>query len=112
MADIDVKYGDAKTLRIDLERDLTAVDSARIVIARRAGQEAVVDRAGEIVTASGAAYPSVVELRLSASDFGAGDDKLQGGREYKLEVPTLTGDEELTHPDDGYLTLKVWRDLD
>lgn len=99
-----VKRGDAKTLRWDLGRDLTAVSTARVIIAPEPGGTAAVDRNGAI---DSPATAGIVSLTLAAGDYGAG--KLVAGNEYVVEIETSPG--PLTHPDTGYEKLRVLQDL-
>lgn len=99
-----VKRGDAKTLRWQLGRDLTAVSTTRVIIAPQPGGTAAVDRAGTIDTPATA---GIVSLTLAVGDYGAG--KLIAGNEYFVEIETTPG--PLTHPDTGYEKLRVIQDL-
>lgn len=103
---LSVKRGDAKVLRIGLQRDLTGVSSVRLFVAEKPGQTLVLDRAGVVVDeASGE-----VTFTLTADDYGEG--KLEAGGAYIGEVQTLPG--PLTHPDSAtapYIELDVVADL-
>ena len=100
-----VKRGDAKTLRWNLGRDLTAVVTARVIIAESPGATPVIDRAG-VVDAPPTA--GIVSLALVAGDYAA--NKLVAGRDYYVEIETSPG--PLTHPDAGlYEYLTVVQDL-
>lgn len=100
-----VKRGDAKTLRWDLGRDLTAVSTARVIIAPQVGGTAAVDRNGVID-----APPTLgtVSLTLAAGDYGVG--KLVARIDpYLVEIETSPG--PLTHPDTSRQLLYVLQDL-
>jgi hypothetical protein len=100
-----VKRGDAKTLRWNLGRDLTAVSTARVIISPSPGATPVVDRNGVI---DSPATAGIVSLALAAGDYAA--NKLVAGKEYYVEVETSPG--PLTHPDAGlYELLLVVQDL-
>lgn len=100
-----VKRGDAKTLRWDLGRDLTAVSTARVIISGDEGGTPVVDRNGTIDSPPTA---GIVSLTLVAGDYGAGKLVVRT-RPYLVEVETAPG--PLTHPDSGHELLYVAQDL-
>lgn len=100
-----VKRGDAKTIKWDLGRDLTAVTSARVIIGKL-GATPVIDRNGTIDDA----VNGIVSLALTPTDYAA--DKLVAGEVYQVEIETSPG--PLTHPDGGaapYASLTVIADL-
>lgn len=100
-----VKRGDAKTLRWDLGRDLTAVVTARVIVSESPGATPVVDRNGTI---DSPATAGIVSLTLAAGDYAA--NKLVAGHDYYVEIETTPG--PLTHPDTGlYERLSVVQDL-
>jgi hypothetical protein len=100
-----VKRGDAKTLRWNLGRDLTAVSIARVIIAPSPGATPAVDRNGVIDAPPTA---GIVSLALAAGDYAA--NKLVAGKDYYVEIETSPG--PLTHPDTGlYERLSVVQDL-
>ena len=99
-----VKRDDTKTLRWDLDRDLTTVDTARVIVAVTPGGTPVLDRDGTI---DSPATDGIVSLTLATSDYGA--SKLEVGPQYLVEIETSPG--PLTHPDTGYETLRVIQDL-
>jgi hypothetical protein len=100
-----VKRGDTKTLRWNLGRDLTAVVTARVIIAPEPGATPVLDRAGNI---EAPATAGIVALTLDVADYAP--TKLVAGTQYLVEIETSPG--PLTHPDsDGYETLHVVQDL-
>lgn len=98
-----IKRGDLRTLRWNLERDLTGVSAARVVIADRRGAVAV-DRAGAI---DAPATAGIVSLALQSGDWAAG--KLAADTSYRVEIETSPG--PVTHPDSGYEALVVVGDL-
>lgn len=106
MPDLAVKYGDAKTLVFDLDRNLTAVASARVRIAETIGGALAVDRDGSITDIPN----GIVQLGLLTTDYGT--NKLEAGKLYYIEVETLPG--PLTHPDvysKPYLIMQVLAQL-
>jgi len=99
-----VKRGDAKTLRWNLDRDLTAVSTARVIISPSPGATPAVDRVGVI---DSPATAGIVSLGLVAGDYAV--NKLEAGNDYLVEIETSPG--PLTHPDTTYETLRVLQDL-
>jgi hypothetical protein len=83
---------------------LTAVSTARVIVAETPGGTPVIDRNGVIDTPASA---GIVSLTLATSDYGAA--KLQVGPLYFVEIETSPG--PLTHPDGDYETLRVLQDL-
>jgi hypothetical protein len=83
------KYGDAKTLRWALGRDLTAVE-ATVVASVCPGGPVVLERVATIEDAPA----GVLSVTLLTSDYGPG--KIQAGRWYMVDVVTEPG--PLTHP--------------
>jgi len=100
----EIKEGDAKTLRWNLARDLTAVSTARVIISAGPNSTPVLDRNGAIDAPASA---GIVSLALVAGDYAA--NKLVGGNVYRVEIETSPG--PLTHPEGGYETLTVTADL-
>ena len=100
-----VKRGDAKTLRWDLGRDLTAVVTARVLISADEGATPIVDRNGTIDAPPTA---GIVSLALVAGDYGAGK-LVARTNPYFVEVETAPG--PLSHPDNGHELLYVRQDL-
>lgn len=106
MPDLSVKYGDAKTLVFDLDRNLTGVASVTVHIAETIGGVLAVSRAGVITDVTS----GIVQFSLLVGDYGVG--KLEAGKLYYVEVETLPG--PLTHPDihgKPYLVLSVLQAL-
>lgn len=95
MAHQKTRFGDAKTLRWDLERDLTAVTEARVIIENAPAGNTVLDR---VATITGAAAGEIELVLNPATDYGPG--KLQGGRWYVHKVVTTPG--PITHPTEGW----------
>lgn len=95
---LTTRYGDAKTLHMDLERDLTAptaVTEARLVVLNAPNGAVVLNRVCTITDGPA----GEVELTLNpALDYGPG--KLEGGRRYVHKVVTAPG--PLTHPTVGW----------
>jgi hypothetical protein len=102
-----IKRGDAKTLQWNLGRDLSDVDSARVLIASHPGATAIIDRTAII---DDPATAGTIHVALAASDFGAGK-LVARSQPYVVEIETLPG--PLTHPDDArrYERLFVTQDL-
>lgn len=109
MTELSVKEGDSKRLVFDLDRDLTGVTAARVVIASEPGATPAVDRSGVIETP---VTGGLVSLTLAPADYGVG--KLEAGKYYKLEIETTSPSGTLTHPDDfrtPFLVIHVVADL-
>lgn len=108
-----VKRGDAKTLKWNLGRDLSAATSARVIIAAAVGATPAIDRDGVIESP---ASDGIVSLELDpATDYAAGKLELTadgGRRQYLVEIEVQPG--PLTHPDtvaNAFGTLTVLPDL-
>jgi hypothetical protein len=102
-----VKRGDAKTLQWNLGRDLSDVDTARVLIASHPGATAIIDRNAVI---DDPATDGTIHVALAATDYGAGK-LIARSQPYVVEIETLPG--PLTHPDDAhrYERLFVVQDL-
>lgn len=99
-----LKPGNVRTLRWSLDRDLTGVANARVLVARSAADPAFIDRDGVI---EGPPTEGIVSLAVTADDYGTG--KLEPrSLPYLVEVMTP---EPLTHPDAGYEHIYVMDDL-
>lgn len=98
-----VKYGDERTLQWQLNADLTTASGVTVIISASPFKEAVIARAGTIVTPA----TGIVSLTLDTSDYGTG--LLEAGENYLVEVEVLPG--PVTFPECGYEDLTICYDL-
>ncbi len=99
-----VKYGDERTLRWQLNVDLTTATGVRVLISDEGDDTALIDRAGTIEDAAN----GIVSLTLDPdTDYGPG--KLLAGMNAQVEVEVSPG--PVTYPECGYETLSVCWDL-
>lgn len=103
-----VKEGDARVLRWNLGRDLTGIDTARVIMSIRPGDTPALNRDGVIDSPPTA---GIVSLAIDTDDFSSNGLSVHGRdhMDYLVEIELLPGPH--THPDDGYETLTVLPDL-